>query len=300
MNKVTVIVPSYNHSKYICNAVESILNQTHKNVEILVIDDASSDDTIEKLAIFKDKIKIIINKTNIGLQQSILKASTFITGEFVAILSSDDEYQSSKLEKQLDLINDGGYDVVYSGLYFIDGHGNENLKYSFSEDLNSNPNFEEILKSDETGLLLQSALFKASTFIKTESLRIKFLSDDWAILCWLIVNSKVGFINLPLLGYRRHDSNSHQSFMKQVPSRLQVINEFTPKEFYREAIQNIIYSILIYRWESNKKLSFSLLIFYATIQLSLKSTYRSLKVIAFHIIGKNVVKKIINIKQNEN
>ena len=104
---VTVIIPSYNHAQYIENAIESVLNQTYKNVELIVNDDGSSDGTHEVLKkyIGNDRITIILNKENRNQAVVLNEAIDIARGEFIGVLPSDDWYLPRKIEMQVEKFN---------------------------------------------------------------------------------------------------------------------------------------------------------------------------------------------------
>lgn len=100
--KVSVILTSYNHEKYICKSVDSILNQTFQDFELVIYDDASRDHSPELLAAYQDvRIRLIVSgfHRGTGLVEYIL--SNFVHGEYVAIAHSDDYWEADKLEKQV-------------------------------------------------------------------------------------------------------------------------------------------------------------------------------------------------------
>lgn len=100
---VTVMIPSYNHAQYIETAIASVLNQTHKNLELIVIDDGSTDRSHEVLKryIGRDRIRIVIHKENRGQSAVFNEAIDMAKGEFISLLPSDDWYLPRKTELQL-------------------------------------------------------------------------------------------------------------------------------------------------------------------------------------------------------
>lgn len=100
---VTVLMNCRNEGKLISNAINSVLNQTYNNLELIIWDDASSDNTIETIESFKDnRITVFKNKNHLGLGPSRCKAQKKINGDFVAILDADDEMKPNRIEKQLE------------------------------------------------------------------------------------------------------------------------------------------------------------------------------------------------------
>ena len=118
--KVSVIIPSYNHEKYIKKCVDSILNQTYKDFELIVIDDGSTDKSVEILEKYGERIRFI-RKKNSGLNSSLNLGISLARGDYISILGSDDYWFENTLEREV-FILDSNYDVgvVYSDEYFID------------------------------------------------------------------------------------------------------------------------------------------------------------------------------------
>lgn len=108
---VSVIIPTYNRSSLVPRAIESVRRQTYRNVEILVIDDGSVDDTqsvVRKIP--DDRIRYIRHEINKGLPAARNTGIRAARGEYIAFLDDDDEWRQDKLERQLDVIKD--YDAV--------------------------------------------------------------------------------------------------------------------------------------------------------------------------------------------
>ena len=101
---VSVIIPVFNRKHLIQRSIYSVLNQTYKNLEVLVIDDASTDKTKEKVLEIKDsRLKYFRNEKNLGPSGSRNKGIKLSSGELIAFQDSDDEWINNKLEKQINL-----------------------------------------------------------------------------------------------------------------------------------------------------------------------------------------------------
>ena len=125
MAKVSVIIPSYNHEKYVGYALESVLNQTFQDFEIIVTDDHSTDQTIKEIKKFKDpRIKLFFSNKNRGVCVAINNCLLHAKGEYVSPLNSDDAFFPDKLETQvkyLDSHSDVG--AVFSQVQMINEEG---------------------------------------------------------------------------------------------------------------------------------------------------------------------------------
>lgn len=101
MSKISVIIPTYNREKYITCAIDSVLGQSYKNYEIIVVDDGSVDNTKNALDQYSDKIRYIY-QNNKGVSAARNTGIRVANGEWVAFLDSDDEWFPKKLEKQIE------------------------------------------------------------------------------------------------------------------------------------------------------------------------------------------------------
>ncbi|MDP8315492.1 MAG: glycosyltransferase [Candidatus Celaenobacter antarcticus] len=137
--KVSVIIPAYNSAKFIREAVESVSNQTHKNLEIIIIDDGSTDDTKQIVQNYNDRIKYFYQK-NEGAAAARNLGITKSTGDYIAFLDADDIWEKYKIEKQLSIITRyPEYKFVYCDVDFV----NSNKKT-----IQNYPRKVEILKGD--------------------------------------------------------------------------------------------------------------------------------------------------------
>lgn len=116
---VSVIMPAYNAEKYVGQAIESILNQSYKNFEFIIVNDGSIDGTAEIIKNFikQDKrIVVIKNEQNIGVTKSLNKALESVKGKYVVRMDADDWSYPERLAAQIELMADNP-DVVVSGSY---------------------------------------------------------------------------------------------------------------------------------------------------------------------------------------
>lgn len=200
---VSVIMPAYNSAGTLEAAAASVLEQTYENIELLIADDASSDDTPEIcqfLASRDRRVRVISNPSNLGALKSRLKLIREAKGDWIAFLDSDDLWKPDKLSKQLAVRNETGCDLVYTGSSFIDENGQP---------------FEWILHVPESTeykkLLKQNIISNSSVLVKKDSF-IRFAPDnedkndmheDFA--CWLGM-LRAGLtargIDEPLITYR--------------------------------------------------------------------------------------------------
>lgn len=123
---ISVIIPVFNGEKYIASAIESVLSQTYKNVEILVIDDGSTDRTEKVVGNYKDKVKYI-KKNNGGVASALNVGLREMKGDYFSWLSHDDFFYPEKLEKQMNAImrNPTNSKFIYTSYDLFDVEKNE-------------------------------------------------------------------------------------------------------------------------------------------------------------------------------
>lgn len=115
--KVSVIMPAYNAEKYIEESILSVLNQTYKNFELIIINDCSTDSTLEiihKYKLIDNRILVINNNENLGVVNSRNKAIYLASGSYLAFLDSDDIWLPLKLQKQISFMIENNYDFTFS------------------------------------------------------------------------------------------------------------------------------------------------------------------------------------------
>lgn len=138
-NLVSIIMPAYNAEKYIKDAVDSVIKQTYTNWELIIIDDCSSDGTEKMIKKYQDRrIRYIKNKKNQGAVLSRNKGMRISSGRYVAFLDSDDMWEPRKLQRQLNLLQNKGYFMSYSGIKIVNENGNFIKYYNVPKQMNYN------------------------------------------------------------------------------------------------------------------------------------------------------------------
>lgn len=126
---VSIVMPSYNTGRFITETINSVLNQTYKNWELIIIDDCSSDSTDEIIKNIDDnRIVYMKNEVNSGAAVSRNKALKEARGKWIAFLDSDDLWKEDKLEKQIKFMKSNDYYFSYTNYIEIDENSNPNGK----------------------------------------------------------------------------------------------------------------------------------------------------------------------------
>lgn len=198
--KVTIIIAAYNAGKYLSESINSILAQTFNNFELIIVNDASTDDTLNiasQYAISDSRIKIINNSVNIGQTKSRNMALIQACGDYIAILDADDIAVSDRLEKQVNFL-ESRPDI------FLVGGGVE----EFSEKNSIRKSPYRITNSWLLGLRLgkknciyhPSIMFRNEGFLYREKFR--YAEDYDFYLCLLSAGKKLANIKDIIVKYR--------------------------------------------------------------------------------------------------
>ncbi|NUN65843.1 glycosyltransferase [Pseudanabaena biceps] len=218
MPKVTVLMPVYNGDKYINEAIDSILNQTFTDFELLIIDDGSTDKSLEIIKSYPDpRIRLIRNLVNLGISKSLNIGLAESLGDYVARMDSDDISLPNRLQKQIEFLNQNP-DVIVLGSYieFIDTHGNklENLDYLSKYPLSHKAIIYAMLYCNP--LAHPSVAFKRLEVLKLGGYRVlkeweSVSTEDYDL--WLrLASQNYKFANLSdrLIKYRIHSDSLTQ------------------------------------------------------------------------------------------
>ena len=228
-SKVSIIVPVYNAEKYLEKCLDSIINQTYKNLEILCVNDGSTDNSLSILTKYTKKDKRIIIETipNSGVSKARNIAISKATGNYIMFVDSDDYVELSMVEKMIQSLEKNKADVVRCNNFLEKENGNIKKIEDYhlkNQSLNSNQIDESIISDIITGKLLTYScvlLIKKETLMKTNLFyeKLKIYEDRVLYLELFLELNKIYFLNEPLYHYVIH-SNSCVNSKKLASSHL--------------------------------------------------------------------------------
>lgn len=197
---ISIIMAAYNAEKTIVQAIDSVLSQTYKNFELIVVDDGSNDGTAklaEKIADEDGRVRVFLNKKNAGVSYSRKCGLQKARGNWIAILDSDDAWMPDKLEKQVELQERTNADLLYTGSAFMDSNGK---KINWSLKVPTEILYHQLLKQNV--ISNSSALVRKELYDKYYAVGDQ-MHEDFAIwLCIVKEGRKACGVDEPLLIYR--------------------------------------------------------------------------------------------------
>ena len=201
---VSIIIPTYNREKLIGKAIKSVLEQTFSDFELIVVDDASTDQTQTAVEQFQDlRIRYLHHQKNAGVCAARNTGLAAAQGRYIAFLDSDDEWRSDKLEKQIARFETAPerVGVIYTWLQIIDEQGNsQKLRQPTARgDLQQDLIYDNIIGTPSTLMVKRDYIQKTEGF----DTRLR-CCEDWDMWLQLARYCEFDVIEEPLVQYRNH------------------------------------------------------------------------------------------------
>lgn len=238
-NKITVIIPTYNRANLIVKSVKSIINQSYRNIEVIIVDDCSSDNTKQRLNEINDTriryIKLRKNKgaciaRNIGIKKA--------TGEYITFQDSDDISHFKKLEKQIQNLikHNSDFDFCQLKLYYFNKTNYKVVPFRYQhKQIMENKTIEALCNGNfisTSSILIKRSIIQKYLFIKN----IPRL-QDYDLILRMIPDLKYSYTQKPLITlYIRNDSISHSD--EKLKQSIKILFE---NKYKLNTIQNDIF-----------------------------------------------------------
>lgn len=229
MPLVSVIMPNFNGAKFLCQAIESVVNQTFDNWELIIIDDSSDDESLELIQRYADKdgrILLLNNEINSGVAFSRNRGISLASGKYIAFLDSDDVWLPQKLERQIELFNKYNCKIAYSAYEVINESNDVLGKVIPPEKLNYN----RLLKSNYIGNL--TGIFDAAALGKP----IVFDMGHEDYILWLDLLKKTDFAygtEEVLARYRKKEKSVSSNKLRTIKWQWRIYRDHQKFNFFK-------------------------------------------------------------------
>jgi glycosyltransferase involved in cell wall biosynthesis len=216
--KVSICIPNYNYGSFIGDAIQSALEQTYKNFELVIVDNCSTDDSEEVIKSFSDpRIRYFKNDRNIGGIRNWNRCLSLARGEYITLLHADDKLIPNLIEKETKILDrNPTVGLVHSSCIFIDGKGAVIGEYHpFDKD-------HIIRGEDEFKRLVLNNYLCVSSVVMVRKKCYDALGDfseeytycpDWEMWLRIALNYDMSFISEPLGYYRKHGASGMDSYL---------------------------------------------------------------------------------------
>jgi glycosyltransferase involved in cell wall biosynthesis len=220
---VSIVIPTYNHAPMLQRALATVVEQTYQNWNAIVVNNFSTDNTLEVVAAFNDpRIQCVNFRNNGVIGASRNEGIALATGKYVAFLDSDDTWFPTKLEKCVEILESGS-DLVCHAEYWIDESGKSRLvAYGPSEAATHHNLIYKGNRISTSATVVRAALLKeVHGFDVAPELTSTEDYDLWIRLA--AKTDKFAFISEPLGEYHRHDNNVSANIEKHLAAELALL-----------------------------------------------------------------------------
>lgn len=238
---VSVVIPAYNHSKYVEYALDSVYAQSYKNIELILLDDCSKDETLAIAIAWanaknakKRFFRVVIEKNpvNLGAHDSINRGIALSTGKAITILNSDDAFEVNRIETLVERACSTAASWLFTGVKVID---DQNARAEYSElvgEVETAFDFSSTLPSVSFALLKKNItittgnlFFSKTLFDQVGQFRPLRYCHDWDFALRASLISEPVFIDMPLYKYRIHGTNSFSNLKFEQYLETQIVYE---------------------------------------------------------------------------
>lgn len=288
---VSVCVLSMNHGAYVEQCLESVEQQTYENIELLFLDNASSDNTFELASRFLGRSRLrvtMIERRQVGynIPANFNRQVARANGRYGCFVSADDWLAPDNIQKKVELIRrKPDIAIVYSPAYTVHEATGEIVKEPFPN-LIEGTVFDDLVK--QYSLSTPGWLLDLEKVTEVGGFNENFAIEDWDLALRLSKKYKVAVVNEFLVYYRRHASNaSCPTNPAHHAAKLAIIEQYKRHPFYRESRQRIVFEQFRHLTEADPNLNTLLL----TLRIQDGSVYR-LRVLLHNI--KRLWQSIVN------
>lgn len=220
---VSVVIPAYNHKQYIKEALDSVYNQTYQNIELVLLDDCSKDDTLEiakqwaKERKASERFKRIIlekNAVNLGAHNTINRGLSLAKGNALTILNSDDAYATNRIEMLMQVAEENQADWLFSGIRVV-GETSQRVFSELAIEIEAFVDYASCFPAVSFALLKKNIttttgnlFFSRELYNKVGEFRNLRYCHDWDFALQACLISEPILVELPLYDYRIHGTNS--------------------------------------------------------------------------------------------
>lgn len=252
---LSIVIPNYNNEKYLTECIDSVLSQTYKDIELIIIDDASTDGSKKVLEKYNNEfpsIKVIFNEKNQGVTKNRDSAIKVASGKYITTLDSDDFYiDNQKLEKEMALIKNfeskGTINIIaFSNIVLVDKNS-QKLFQNTKNNIKEGDIFVNIFARD--CMVPRDFIFTKEQYNDVGGFDLNIhIYEDWDLKLRLAKNNEFYYSGVEGIGYRRHGSGlssahskKHVKWLKYIYKKNAKLIDKHDKRYIDDALNTFIH-----------------------------------------------------------
>ena len=244
---VTIAIPCYNHEVFVQDSIRSVINQTYKNIEFIIIDDGSTDQSVNKIKEMLIECEQRFTRfefrgrPNKGLCNTLNEALEWAQGDYFCVIASDDQMLPEKTSLQISSFKSDTVGV-FGGVNIIN---NTNQILSSRVREYSETGFEDILLNKHD-LPASSQMFKTDILRQVGGYNPNVKVEDWDLLLRMSkLNKKMVYIPQLLINYRKHDSNISSDNTFMYTEMIKILDQYVDEPKYAQALYIVKKRLLV-------------------------------------------------------
>lgn len=237
---VSVVIPCYNHENFVQDSIQSVIDQDYENIELIIIDDGSQDNSVLKIQEMIESCKKRFvrfefrSRANVGLSGTLNEALEWCEGKYFSAIASDDQMLSNKTAIQVKYLEKNKEVVaVFGGVVLID-ESNEQIDVKLGG--GQFYSFEDIILHNYN-LPAPTQMIRLNSMKKIGGYNPTLFIEDWYIWLKLSQIGSIYTLRNTLCLYRMHSNNSSKNIIKMNKARLDILSVFKDSILYEESLK---------------------------------------------------------------
>ena len=262
---VSVVIPCYNHESFVQDSIQSVIDQTYQNIELIIIDDGSKDGSVEKI---KEMIPAcqerfvrfeFRHRPNKGLSATLNEALEWCEGKYFSALASDDIVLKNKIDRQTKYMEENPKTTaVFGSANYIDENNNiKNLDQLKQQEYS----FDKIFLND-CQFYAPTQLMRKSTLDEVGGYDPDILVEDWYMWLRMAEKGNVYCLSETFANYRIHSNNTTKNSKFIYENNMKTLGFYKDHSLYDKAYSKLRWTYIVWTGQQNKALSFKLLLEY--------------------------------------
>lgn len=239
---VSIVIPCYNHEQFVQDTIQSVIEQTYENIELIIIDDGSRDHSVTKIQEMVEMCEQRFvrfefrSRPNKGLSATLNETLEWCQGKYYSPIASDDLLLPEKTKIQVNYLENNNLCVAVFGSVRLINKNNEYVNDWIVK--NKSYKFEDIIMHNHQ-LLAPTAMLKLEIVKKVGGYNSSLYIEDWYMWLKLSKEGKIFSMNQIFALYRKHENNNSKNNEKMHKDRLDILELYRDHNLYKKAVKNI-------------------------------------------------------------